>query len=381
VSGNGQELLQGWECPTLADVSQINPPLDRCVVSERTEVNFVPMRAVEAEGGGMINPELRNYGDVRKGYTSFLSGDVIMAKITPCMENGKTTVVPEFPGSVCFDSTEFHVVRAEIGISPKWISYFLLQHETRRAAQRAMTGGVGQMRVSAAFLETLRIPLPPTAEQSLIAGALDELFSNLDAGMAALTWAREKLKLYRASILKAAVEGALTADWRAQHPHIEPASELLKRILVERRRRWEEDQLAKSKAKGQEPPKNWKAKYKEPVAPDVTSLPPLPDGWCWVTLDQVLWQLRSGTAETSRREPTDYPVLKSSAVRHGAIDFEDLNYLQESQSSRSENFLLRGDFLITRLSGSVNYVGCSAVVGDVAAREFSIRTESSAASS
>ena len=105
------------------------------------------MRAVEPEGGGLLHPEVRLYGEIKKGYTAFLSGDVIMAKITPCMENGKTTVVPELPGSVCFGSTEFHVIRPEKDIVARWISYFLLQHEVRRKAQRQMTGGVGQMRL------------------------------------------------------------------------------------------------------------------------------------------------------------------------------------------------------------------------------------------
>ena len=77
------------------------------------------------------------------------------------------------------------------------------------------------------------------------------------------------------------MEGALTADWCEQHPDVEPADELLKRILVERRCRWEQDQLRKFEEKGKTQPKNWKAKYKEPVAPDTTSLPMLPEGWCW----------------------------------------------------------------------------------------------------
>ena len=106
------------------------------------------------------------------------------------------------------------------------------------------------------------------------------MFSELDAGVAALERARERLKLYRASVLKAAVEGALTADWRAEHPDVEPASALLERILVERRRLWEEDQLRKFAAKGKPPPKNWRARYKEPIAPDTTGLPTLPKGWC-----------------------------------------------------------------------------------------------------
>jgi type I restriction enzyme S subunit len=99
---------------------------------------------------------------------------------------------------------------------------------------------------------------------------------------------REKLKLYRASVLKAAVEGVLTAEWREQHPHAEPAGELLKRILAERRRRWEQNQLPRFKERGQEPPKNWKSKYKEPIIPDATNLPLLPDGWWWASLDMLV---------------------------------------------------------------------------------------------
>src|SRR6266849_10202298 len=118
----------GWESVSVAQVAQINPALGRCIVDDNVQINFVPMRAVEPEGGGLRNPELRSYGEVKKGYTAFLSGDVIMAKITPCMENGKTAVVPELPGSVCFGSTEFHVIRPENGVEPRWIVNFLLQH-------------------------------------------------------------------------------------------------------------------------------------------------------------------------------------------------------------------------------------------------------------
>jgi len=356
------ELPQVWEQVGLTEIAQINPALDRCIVSDSVEVNFVPMRAVEPEGGGLLRPEKRPYGEVKKGYTAFLSGDVIMAKITPCMENGKTTVVPVLPDSVCFGSTEFHVIRAEAGVESRWVANFLLQHETRRSAQRQMTGGVGQMRVPATFLESVRLPLPPIAEQQRIVDKIDELFSDLDAAVALLGRVQEKLKLYRASVLKAAVEGTLTVEWRAQHLHTQPASELLKRILVERRRHWEEDQLAKFKAKGHEPPKNWKAKYKDPAVPNTADLPRLPKGWCWITFDQVIWSLRSGSAETSGRQETDFPILKSSAVRHGTIDHSDLNYLQASQSIHPENFLRPGDFMVTRLSGSVDYVGCSAIV-------------------
>jgi type I restriction enzyme S subunit len=150
-----------------------------------------------------------------------------------------------------------------------------------------MMGGVGQMRVPTAFLETLSLPVPSHAEQLRILDALDELLSDLDAGVKALESVRAKLRQYRAAVLKAAVDGTLTAEWRKANPDVEPASELLKRILAERRRRWEEGQLKKYRDAGKEPPKNWRAKYEEPPTPDTTNLVPMPPGWSWASIEQL----------------------------------------------------------------------------------------------
>src|SRR4051812_9423641 len=120
--GNGKALPRGWAMCKLPDVSQLNAPLDRCILSDDAPIDFVPMRAVEEEGGGIPRPEVAPYGKVKKGYTAFIPGDVIMAKITPCMENGKTCVVPKLTHGVCFGSTEFHVARAELEVDPRWIA-------------------------------------------------------------------------------------------------------------------------------------------------------------------------------------------------------------------------------------------------------------------
>lgn len=133
-----------------------------------------------------------------------------------------------------------------------------------------------------------RIPLPPLREQQRIAEALDELLSDLDAGVSELKAAQRKLAQYRQSLLKAAVEGTLTADWRAAHgkPQ-ETGAELLRRILSERRARWEQKQLSKFAEQGNAPPNGWQAKYPEPVAPDLTDMPPLPEGWVWASVEQL----------------------------------------------------------------------------------------------
>lgn len=345
---NGQQLPPGWVLADLCAISKINPPLDRCILNDDVDVDFVPMRAVEPEGGGLLRPETSTYGAVKKGFTAFLPGDVIMAKITPCMENGKTCLVPELPGAACFGSTEFHVVRAENGIDSRLIADYLLQHSTRHAAQRQMMGGVGQMRVPAAFLDSLKVPVPPAAEQERIADALDELLSDLDAGVAALERVQAKLKHYRSAVLKAAVEGALTADWRAQHPATEPASDLLARILAERRRRWEEAQLLKFKEAGKTPPKDWKAKYKEPATPDTTGLAPLPEGCCWASLDQLA-DITGGVTKGQKFSPKDktrvVPYLRVANVQRGYLDLSHIKEITALESDIEALALQLGDVL------------------------------------
>jgi len=142
---------------------------------------------------------------------------------------------------------------------------------------------------------TLPVPVAPLHEQRRIAEAIESYFSRLDDAVATLERVQRNLKRYRASVLKAAVEGRLVPTEateaelaRRQGRDYESASALLERILLERRRRWAEAELAKMKAAGKAPTNGkWKAKYKEPVAPDTTELPDLPGGWCWASVEQL----------------------------------------------------------------------------------------------
>ena len=135
------------------------------------------------------------------------------------------------------------------------------------------------------------LPIPPLDEQERIVAKIDELFSELDAGVASLKRARALLKKYRQAVLKAAVTGELTRDWRERHKGEirESGAELLQRILKARRAAWEAAELKKLRAKGK-PPKDdrWKQKYKEPQPPDTTGLPALPEGWVWATFEQLV---------------------------------------------------------------------------------------------
>lgn len=359
-------LPMGWAWAPLVDTARVNPALDERITDDGRAVSFVPMAAVDGDFGGIQRPQVRTFGQVKKGYTPFQVGDVIMAKITPCMENGKGGVVRGEPGEVFFGSTEFHVLRPRRGITPEWIGSFLAQERVRRAARLGMKGSAGQLRVPEAFLERLYLPLPPTAEQSRIADRIDELFTDLAAGVAALERVKRNLSRYRAAVLHAAVTGRLTEAWRKQRwggrPPDEPAPKLLERILAERRRQWEQRTLAKYEAKGKKPPKNWKSRYKEPSPPNTDGLSSLPEGWCWATFDQCA-QVQGGLQKSPSRAPKQnhYPYLRVANVLRGWLDLSSLQRFELADDELEKLRLEHGDLLIVEGNGSVSEIGRSAI--------------------
>jgi type I restriction enzyme, S subunit len=155
----------------LSDVCEINPRTDSGI-SDDSECSFVPMEYVDEVSGAIANTSIRRVGDVKKGYTFFKNDDVIFAKITPCMENGKCAIGKNLKNGIAFGSTEYHVVRAKEEIIPEWIYHFLRQEKVRQQATGWFRGTAGQQRVPASFLEELKIPLPPLTEQKRIASLL-----------------------------------------------------------------------------------------------------------------------------------------------------------------------------------------------------------------
>jgi len=253
----------------------------------------------------------------------------------------------------------------DTGVQPDFVYYYLLFAKPLAAR---LASGTTFLEISGKKAALIPVPVAPTREQSRIAEMLDELFSELEAAVAALERARHKLKLYRASVLKAAVEGAITAEWRAQYPDTEPASEPLNRILAERRRCWEADQLAKFKGKGQEPPKNWKGRYKEPATPDTTNLPPLPEGWCWASFGQI-GATQGGLQKSPARKPQDrhYPYLRVANVQRGALDLRELQRFELTDGELARLRLEAGDLLIVEGNGSRTEIGrCALWRGQVA---------------
>ena len=206
------ELPQGWSYTRIAVLADINPRLPFENVQDDLIVTFLPMKNVAEVKNKVSLLETRKYSEVKKGFTPMTNGDVIFAKITPCMENGKIAVVDNLQNRIAFGSTEFHVFRCKSVLKNHYLFYFLVQEQFRREAEQNMTGAVGQRRVPKKFLADHLLPLPPLPEQHRIVAKIEELFASLDKGIEALKTAQQQFKVYRQAVLKYAFEGKLTAS-------------------------------------------------------------------------------------------------------------------------------------------------------------------------
>ena len=156
----------------LGEICAVNPPTVFEFLPEEL-CSFVPMEAVDVSGQ-IIRLNVRPYREVASGYTVFAENDVIIAKITPCMESGKCAVTRRLRSRIGFGSTEFHVLRPSKQVIPEWLYYFWRFPATRQGAEQRMTGSAGQKRVPTSYVESIPIPLPSSAEQHRIVGILEQ---------------------------------------------------------------------------------------------------------------------------------------------------------------------------------------------------------------
>jgi type I restriction enzyme S subunit len=245
-------------------------------------------------------------------------------------------------------------------VAPSFISYFLKSSQYWSSiADRS--AGIAVPNVNASKLGDIKLPIAPFEEQVRVVAKLDEVMSDLDAGVASLDRARANLKRYRAAMLKAAVEGRLTADWRAKNPPTESGADLLARLLRERRARWEQTQIAKFEASGKTAPKGWRLLYVEPATPDATELPRLPDGWCWAT-PQVVGEVLLGRQRAPQfltgRFAQQY--LRVANIKDDRIDFSDLETMDFDATHFEKYKLVPGDILVSE-GQSPELVGQSAI--------------------
>ena len=179
-------MKKGWETKSLAEVCTIKPQKSeaRRRLGTGASVSFVPMEDLKVGHKHFDVPQTRPLESVVGNYTYFADGDVLLAKITPCFENGKLGIATGLMNGVGFGSSEFIVLRPTARLDKDFLYYFLARPEFRDEGAARMGGAVGHQRVPKEFIENCRIPLPPLAEQKRIVGVLDEAFAGLAAAKA-----------------------------------------------------------------------------------------------------------------------------------------------------------------------------------------------------
>ncbi|MFA0076940.1 restriction endonuclease subunit S [Vibrio artabrorum] len=258
-----------------------------------------------------------------------------------------------------------YLIRFRPLLNPKYFRYFLDSQQYWNAISEG-SSGIAVQNVNAKTLSLIDLPIAPEKEQSRIVEKLDETFSELDSGIKELNSAKVKLTQYRQSLLKSAVEGLLTQQWREANSGSiqETGAQLLERILVERRERWEQQKLEEFKAKDKKPPKNWQAKYPEAATPDISDLPELPIGWVWATIDQLAINKRYGSSSKTNDDSSGVPVLRMGNIQDGKLDYGNLKFLPVDHNEFPDLLLNDGDLLFNR-TNSAELVGKTAVYRDI----------------
>ena len=346
------ELPRGWIVIELSDAVTLKTgPFGSALHQSDYVTNGVPL----INPMHIVNGQIRPSDDVsvapetvkRLSDYCLVEGDLVMARRG---EMGRSAVVRgKESGWLC--GTGSLVVRP-VGslLNADYLQRFLSIASSVKYLLEASVGST-MANLNQQHLLVMRLCLPPRKEQTRIVAKLEELLSDLDAGVAELKAAQKKLAQYRQSLLKAAVEGALTAEWRAQHTPTETGAQLLERILTERRARWEAKQMAKFKEQGKAPPKDWQKKYPEPVQPDTTELPGLPTGWTWATLSQVGWLDRGKSQHRPRNAPHLYggpfPFVQTGDIRHADTFVSDVETYYSNDGLAQSRLWSKGTMCIT----------------------------------
>jgi type I restriction enzyme, S subunit len=327
-------LPANWSSATISELCEINPK-HPAAFSNETMVSFVPMVAIDETIGEIVAADDRALGEVRKGYTHFAEGDVLWAKITPCMENGKAAVARGLTNGVGCGTTEFFVLRSRGAVLPEYLHMFMRQPAYRAAARKTMQSGVGQARVPKEFVQASRVPLPPIAEQHRIVAKLEESLSNSSLAGKALDKIPALVERYRQSILAKALRGDLTRSWRSEHPECASGHEVAREILTARRagrhRRSRDDQFGA-------------------VAP--AEAPHLPEEWTSLHAEAITEPGRPiiyGIIKPGPHSPEGVPYVRVTEMKDGQIDVTALRRCRPDRARLFARATLRaGDVLVSK---------------------------------
>jgi type I restriction enzyme S subunit len=291
--------------------------------------------------------------------------DILMSNANSYELVGKVSLVKSVPTKATLGAF-ITLLRSREGFDPKFLFYQLRSARLVNEIRSRASTTTNISNVSTGKLRDIPLFCPSLEQQKKIVAKIEELFSHIDAGINALKQSKQLLKQYRQSVLKAAVTGELSKEWREQNKDkLEPASKLLERILQERRQKWEAQQLEQFKAKGKVPKdEGWKEGFSEPKNPICKYQYQPPESWALVSLDQIVADTLIGLVRSNEKQffgETGVPYLKMNNLdMNGGINLEGLVNIEVSNEELIRYALKNGDILFNTRN-SVELVGKTAM--------------------
>lgn len=386
MGNNDRMIPQGWAIATVAEVLK---PLDgKRVLHHGWSPKCHKHPAPSNEDWGVLKTTAVQFGHFLSEHNKALperlqprpqlevrAGDLLLTCAGPRVRCGIPCLVRRTRPRLML-SGKMYRFRAAEGIDPRFLEAHLMEPETQGHIDKIKTGSSDSgLNLTHARFSQMRTRVAPTVEQRAIVEKIEALFSELDKGVEQLQAVRAQLKRYRQAVLKAAFEGKLTADWRAQQKDLPTADELLEQIKAEREARYQQQleqwqravtdwEAAGGKGSGQKKPrKPAKPKDLAPLtASELADLPDLPDGWTWCRLGLGIEDPQYGTSKKCRTGTHGMSVLRIPNMMPGRIDSTDLKHADFTEEERAQYALAPGDILIIRSNGSVSLVGRPALV-------------------
>lgn len=301
-------LPADWEWRPLCDVCEINPRRPQLVRSSEVPTSFIPMDTVDEKEGKVVEVKNRPYQEVRSGYTYFEENDVLFAKITPSMENGKVAIARNLIDGFGFGTTEFHVFRSrkleenlvqEASPLPEWIFYYIRRIAFRDEAKQHFRGAVGQQRVPEDFLKSYPIPIPYSRSPERSKSIQRQIVARIEAMLSEVREMRE-----------------------INQKIIEDTKQLLGAFL---------NQIFENS-----PGKEYK------------------------TIDEVGFVKggkRLPKGESFAAQPTSYPYLRVTDFRNFSIDESGLRYLTPGVHAQIRNYIISDQDVYISIAGTIGLVG------------------------
>ncbi|HYE17360.1 MAG TPA: restriction endonuclease subunit S [Tepidisphaeraceae bacterium] len=344
-------LPNGWTSTTLGEIVQ--PTRPRVQPADFPSLPFVGLEHIESDTMRLVGSGSPR--DISSSCTKFETGDVLYARMRPKLN--KVWVADQ--SGLC--STEFIVLPRSPDLDSNFLGYRLNAIDFAGFAAQQTTGD--RPRVSFAQISTFEINLPPLAEQKRIVAKLEAKLDHVRKGEASLHRAKERLSLYRQSVVAAAVTGRLRlkaapAKAQADEPGATATDRLAELIQMRASR------IAQGRAQSSGTELFAESNVRPPVQPDTSNSPPIPSKWKWVSIDQLSWDSGYGTSTRCTPNGAGPPVLRIPNVQHGEIDKSNLKFAVEENALRDDDLVAPGDLLVIRTNGSRELLGRAAMVFD-----------------